>query len=678
MVRRDEDSWLNRLRRRGQQFFSFASPAGASPVQGTAGDPGSRSPTAGEIPSVEARRQEPLRREQQRGPQHQVKPAASTEKQWEGRAGHVTAKAAPDEHEPGAERSLGLPGVWGAARVEGDTRNTGDPSASLLSQQDATNKLIVKSCIVQRGSERVVVPHGAQPTKATQQNVVGGRDPCFGYGVEAGKREGMAGRSGPNNPEAHKGVDKVQQLQRRLWIAAKRDPGRRFHALYDRIHRRDVLWEAWRRVRANRGAGGVDRETIALVEQRGVEDFLSDIEGTLRRGEYRPRAVLRRYIPKADGKKRPLGIPTVRDRVVQMATKLVIEPIFEADFLPSSFGFRPKRSATQGLEVHRLEGGKNHVVDADIRDYFGSIDQSKLLKLVEKRVSDRRVLKLCRQWLEAGVMLPPEEGGKVSPTTSGTPQGGVISPLHSNIYLHVLDDVWARKCSHLGTLVRYADDFVVMSSTSAQCVEAERRIGVVLQRLGLELHPDKTRRVDLSRGREGFDFLGCHLHKRLSGRILEKEGRHVHFLHRWPSQRSMKRVRERVREQTGADRGGVKDVRVLIKDLNPILRGWGNYFKTGNAASKFNQVDSYVHERLRNFMIRRKGRHLKAGQASTWTRDFFVNLGLHRLRGTVEYPGQRRKLQSENPSLSRVREIRTHGLKGGSTLSSSIQSKMKG
>ena len=253
----------------------------------------------------------------------------------------------------------------------------------------------------------------------------------------------------------------------------------------------------------------------------------------------------------------------------------------------------------------------------------------------------------------------------------------MISPLLSNIYLHVLDDVWARKCSHLGTLVRYADDFVVMSSTGAPCAEAERRIGVVLQRLGLELHPEKTRRVDLSRGREGFDFLGCHLHKRMSGRILEEEGRHVYFLHRWPSGKSMKRVREKVRERTGSDKNGVKDVKVLINELNPVLRGWGNYFKSGNAARKFNQVDSYVWERLRNFMVRRKGRNLKAGQASTWTRDFFVELGLHRLRGTIEYPGQRRTPRFENPSINHVREIRMHGLKGGSTLSS-IHSIKKG
>ena len=446
-------------------------------------------------------------------------------------------------------------------------------------------------------------------------------------------------------------IDKVRELQRKLYVCAKRSRTRRFHALYDRIYRSDVLREAWERVRSNRGAAGVDAETIQAIEQYGVEKFLAEIQAALRAGRYRPSPVKRRYIPKADGKQRPLGIPTVRDRVTQMAAKLVIEPIFEADFQSSSYGFRPKRSATQALEAIREAGnrGMNFVVDADIQGYFDNIQRETLMELVKERIWDRRVMKLIRQWLEAGVM----EDGTVRETLAGTPQGGVISPLLANIYLNKLDRIWAARCSQLGVLVRYADDFVVRCGTESRAREALRRIGRVMNRLGLTLHPAKTRLVDLRRGKESFVFLGCTIRKKRS--IQRVPWRH--FMQRWPSPKATKKLRDRVRELTSKRQSG-KDGKQIIAELNPVLRGWGNYFRTGNADREFNKMDAFVVTSLRRWQHRRGGQR-RPQRSLAWNQLY--GMGLHRLMGTVKYPSQATPRRS---SLSRVPENGTHGLKG--------------
>jgi len=373
-------------------------------------------------------------------------------------------------------------------------------------------------------------------------------------------------------------LDKTRALQHKLYLAAKRSPNRRFHALFDRVYREDVLRRAWLEVRANQGAPGVDAITIADIEAAGVEDFLDSLAAILRDGSYRPQPVRRVWIPKPGkaGKMRPLGIASVADRVVQQAVKIVVEPIVEADFLPCSFGFRPKRSAHDALQAMRdaVRAGRTWVVDADIESFFDRLGHDRILESLRERISDRKVLGLIRAILSTAVL----DGAVLSNPAEGLPQGGPLSPVLANVVLHRLDRAWGQWYAHLGVLVRYADDECICCPTRERAEQALAALGEILAGLGLSLAADKTRIVDVADKTQGYDFLGFH-HRMVPSR------RNPAFRYPacWPSDRAMLRPRSRVRELTGRNRRHVP-THLLVDDLNRFLRGWRQYFRYGNSA----------------------------------------------------------------------------------------------
>lgn len=426
--------------------------------------------------------------------------------------------------------------------------------------------------------------------------------------------------------------EKIRTLQRKLYCKAKQEANFRFYALYDKIYRGDILQHAYNLVRQNKGAPGIDGVSFAAIEQgEGETAFLAAIAEALRSKTYKPEAVKRVWIPKPNGEKRPLGIPTIRDRVVQMAVKLVIEPIFEADFSDRSYGFRPQKKAHDAIDdiTYAMNRGHTQVIDADLSKYFDTIEHHKLLKLVAERISDGEVLRLIKLWLKAPVR---DEAGRTigggKKNRRGTPQGGVISPLLANIYLNLLDRIWDRKQLDKklrARLVRYADDFVVLCASGTE--QPGALVQKVLEALGLSLNETKTRVIDTTA--EAFEFLGFEIKMAVSRRTGNA------FPNVQPAQKSIRRIKDRVKYLTRRNMTPIP-VEDVVGMVNQSLRGWVGYFHFRNCSVSLQHVQNFAEERLRiHLRNRHKLKHWFQGYARFPNQKLYEQYGLYKVPTTA-------------------------------------------
>jgi RNA-directed DNA polymerase len=483
---------------------------------------------------------------------------------------------------------------------------------------------------------------GGHSTDELWDNQREGRAAAFIKRTKQGKAAGLPPqgkassrpRQARRNPPAR--LDHARKLQRTLYRVAKQQPERGFTLLYDKVCRQDILQWAWQRVKSNKGSAGVDKVDMDAIRDYGEERFLEELEQELRNHEYRAALVRRVHIPKPGqpGKTRPLGIPTVKDRVVQMAVKIAIEPLFEADFLPCSYGFRPKKTSRMALStiVQSINDGYSFVVDVDLKSYFDTISHELLIELVERRVGDVQVLRLIRAWLKAGVM----ERGKVTHPDRGSPQGGVISPLLSNIFLHEVDRQWCQSDgAALGNvrLVRYADDMVLLARTEQQAQIAWNQLQTQFAALRLMVNQEKSRLTTLW---EGFAFLGFEFRK--------APGRKLYM---WPRTKACCNIRQRVREVVRSFPSNAR-VGVVIQKLNPILIGWCTYFRVGNSNRVFHKVDWAVRSELQLWLRRKHQCHMRTA-AKRWGYHFLHDrCRLYRMVGKVSHlEGLRRKPPEE-------------------------------